>query len=174
MQDALLAFYYQFHTKQHYFLCHDILEDAWKQQNHYAKDDFVVSLILFATASYHYRRHNLQGALRTYKKSEKIINQYEDSIIASFGLQPNALRTQIQQLCIDIEQHTPFRPIVLPLLEEIKQSLKDTYTDYMVNTTIVDTPDIVHHHRLRDRTPVIEARHDALRLRHVDDDNNKD
>nr|MQS96213.1 DUF309 domain-containing protein [Escherichia coli] len=35
MQQALINFYYQFHTKQHYFLCHDILEDAWKAENNY-------------------------------------------------------------------------------------------------------------------------------------------
>ncbi|AVQ33127.1 DUF309 domain-containing protein [Staphylococcus muscae] len=174
MQDALLTFYYQFHTKQHYFLCHDILEDAWKQQNHYTKDDFVVGLILFATASYHYRRCNLKGALRTFKKSIKIINQYADESIASYGLQPNAFRKQIQQLCTDIEQEKCFRPIELPLLKEMEQSIKSTYNDYVVNTTIVDTPDIMHYHRLRDRTPVIDAREKALRLRRMHGNNKKD
>jgi predicted metal-dependent hydrolase len=39
MQQALINFYYQFHTKQHYFLCHDILEDAWKAENNYSKHE---------------------------------------------------------------------------------------------------------------------------------------
>ncbi len=41
-----INFYYQFHTKQHYFLCHDILEDAWKAENNYSKQDAVVKLHL--------------------------------------------------------------------------------------------------------------------------------
>ena len=47
-----MDYYYQFHKHQHYFLCHDILEDAWKSQNTFSKHDAVVSLILFATANY--------------------------------------------------------------------------------------------------------------------------
>ena len=54
-----MDYYYQFHKHQHYFLCHDILEDAWKSQNTFSKHDAVVSLLLFATANYHYRRGNL-------------------------------------------------------------------------------------------------------------------
>ena len=39
-----MDYYYQFHKHQHYFLCHDILEDAWKSQNTFSKHDAVVSL----------------------------------------------------------------------------------------------------------------------------------
>ncbi len=72
MQQALINFYYQFHT-QHYFLCSSILEDAWKAENNYSKQDAVVSLILFATACYHYRRNNLKGAYKSFNKSKEII-----------------------------------------------------------------------------------------------------
>ena len=64
-----MDYYYQFHKHQHYFLCHDILEDAWKSQNTFSKHDAVVSLILFATANYHYRRGNLKGALKSFEKA---------------------------------------------------------------------------------------------------------
>ncbi|MCI8279249.1 MAG: DUF309 domain-containing protein, partial [Staphylococcus xylosus] len=46
MKKALKDFYFHFHTKQHYFLCHDILEEAWKDNESFRKDDAVVSLIL--------------------------------------------------------------------------------------------------------------------------------
>ena len=61
--------FYQFHRHQHYFLCHDILEDAWKEQPSYSKQDAIVSLILFTTASYHHRRHNYKGALKVIKST---------------------------------------------------------------------------------------------------------
>lgn len=50
-------------------LCHDILEDAWKEQPSYSKQDAIVSLILFTTASYHHRRHNYKGALKVIKST---------------------------------------------------------------------------------------------------------
>ena len=64
MKEALKLFYFQFHTEQHYFLCHDILEEAWKENPHFNKNDAIVSLILFSTGCYHYRRGNLIGAKR--------------------------------------------------------------------------------------------------------------
>ena len=63
---SLNRFYYYFH-KQHYFLCHDILEEAWKSNINFSKKDGIVSLILFSTAMYHYRRGNTKGALVTLK-----------------------------------------------------------------------------------------------------------
>ena len=68
MNKALSHFYYQFHTHQHYFLCHDILEELWKSNPNFSKKDAVVSLILFSTAMYHYRRCNKLGALKSFKK----------------------------------------------------------------------------------------------------------
>ncbi|WP_186311404.1 DUF309 domain-containing protein, partial [Bacillus toyonensis] len=75
---SLMDYYYQFHKHQHYFLCHDILEDAWKSQNTFSKHDAVVSLILFATANYHYRRGNLKGALKSFEKALLTINHAKD------------------------------------------------------------------------------------------------
>ena len=74
-----MDYYYQFHKHQHYFLCHDILEDAWKSQNTFSKHDAVVSLILFATANYHYRRGNLKGALKSFEKALLTINHAKDA-----------------------------------------------------------------------------------------------
>ena len=49
------------------FMCHDILEEAWKSNINFSKKDGIVSLILFSTAMYHYRRGNTKGALVTLK-----------------------------------------------------------------------------------------------------------
>ena len=73
------SFYYQFHKNQHYFLCHDILEEVWKAYPSFSKNDAVVSLILFATACYHYRRGNHKGALKSYEKSLSVISNAADS-----------------------------------------------------------------------------------------------
>ena len=75
MDDALIHFYYQFHKHQHYFLCHDILEEAWKLNLSFSKNDAVVSLILFASACYHYRRDNIKGALKSYKSHCLLLNK---------------------------------------------------------------------------------------------------
>ena len=73
-----MDYYYQFHKHQHYFLCHDILEDAWKSQNTFSKHDAVVSLILFATANYHYRREFKRRIKNLLKKLLLTINHAKD------------------------------------------------------------------------------------------------
>lgn len=166
MQNALLEYYYQFHTQQHYFLCHDILEEAWKAQDQYGKQDFVVGLILFATASYHYRRGNFRGALRTYRKAGNIFNQYSDTVMTQFGIDGMAFRQLIKQLIADINLEKLFTPIRLPLLDDTIQTLTAQYHDYTVRKDIVSTPDILDHHRNRDRSSVIRAREVAYQLRH--------
>ncbi|MCS4485480.1 DUF309 domain-containing protein [Staphylococcus americanisciuri] len=165
MQNALIEFYYQFHAKQHYFLCHDILEDAWKAQDQYAKDDLIVSLILFATGSYHYRRQNFHGAYRSYRKAGKIVENYSDEAIEALGLVPHAFRQQIQILVTATKAEKPFQPIEILLTATIYQKLLTHYPSYKWYSAIVKTPSIMHHHRNRDRSDVIAAREMALSKR---------
>lgn len=166
MRDALIEFYYQFHTKQHYFLCHDILEDAWKSQVQYSKNDLVVSLILFVTASYHYRRNNLQGAYRSYVKAAKVVAQYNDKDLEKHGLKALDYREQLHTLIDATSQAKPFSPIVLSLTPIMQHAIESRYPDYEWHADIVETPLIMHHHRYRDRSEVIAAREAALGMRH--------
>ena len=69
MEKALIEFFINFTDINITFYVMIFLEDAWKEQPSYSKQDAIVSLILFTTASYHHRRHNYKGALKVIKST---------------------------------------------------------------------------------------------------------
>ncbi|PCF84847.1 DUF309 domain-containing protein [Staphylococcus delphini] len=165
LENDLVHFYYQFHHEQHYFLCHDILEEAWKMQHAFSKQDAVVSLILLATGSYHYRRGNFKGAHKTFNKAYQIIANYSEETMATLGLARKAYLNILTQLIHDTAQEIPFSPIQLPLTATMIEKVKTQFPNFQVTDTVVETPGILHHHQLRDRSEVIAAREAALEER---------
>lgn len=161
MHKQLVEFYVQFHQEQHYFLCHDILEEAWKAQNEFSKHDPVVSLILVATGCYHYRRGNFKGAHRSFKKALKTLQRFDSTVYSQLGLQYHLFQQEVSQLILDAENEIPFSPIMLPLTDEMTDEILKYYPHYRPTTTINATPFILHHHKLRDRAEVIAARAQA-------------
>lgn len=163
MEDALIQFYYQFHKHQHYFLCHDILEEAWKVNPSFSKNDAVVSLILFATACYHYRRDNTKGALKSYEKSLSVIKQAKDN--AQLHLNIDEYQSLILHQIDSINNHRAYVPVKLPIEASFEKVIKRLNQDYSFTPFVVSEPYIVHHHIKRDRTEVIQAREEAKQCR---------
>jgi len=163
MENALRDFYYQFHKEQHYFLCHDILEESWKENPHYSKDDAVVSLILLATGCYHYRRHNHIGALRSFNKALKVIEQNEQSI--DLGVYIDEYKSVVKHLIQSVTNDKLFVPIQLPMTKDMQQAILTKYPNFTTTSYIVEDSYIVNHHLERDRTDVNQARQQALEAR---------
>lgn len=163
MEDFLITFYYQFHKQQHYFLCHDILEEAWKGQPTFSKRDAIVSLILFTTANYHYRRGNTKGALKSLKKALEIIHHAKES--QRLHLNIDVYRQLIKSEIAAIKENRTFIPVKLPVDKTFNDQIKHVYSDYRFTPFIVSEPYIVHHHLKRDRTSVIHERERAKSLR---------
>lgn len=163
MQQALINFYYQFHKKQHYFLCHDILEDAWKAESNFSKQDAVVSLILFATACYHYRRNNLKGAYKSFNKSNEIIQNAKDSNVLNLNI--DAFQQLIEQQIAMVNESKPFSPVVLPINTDFEKIIKVNFPDYDYNQVTTTDSFIVDYHKLRDRSEVIAAKEEAIQMR---------
>lgn len=164
MEEALLNFYYHFHKHQHYFLCHDILEEAWKKKPNYSKNDGIVSLILFSTAMYHYRRHNYNGALKSFEKSLTTFINARDKVL--LGLNEEVFAKQIEHQIKNVYHKNNFVPIQLPMTEEMVNKIYHVYPDYTFNALSISDSYIVHHHKLRDRSDVINAREQALIKKH--------
>lgn len=162
MKQALIEFYYQFHTKQHYFLCHDILEEAWKAQSQFTKRDAVVSLILCATACYHYRRGNYKGAHTLFQRAARVAYENQETL-HHLGLESINYLTLLNDLIEMTQQHHPFKPVILPLQSTMKTQVKHDYPDYTVMRQINTLPYIRNHHLLRDRHDVEQARLEALK-----------
>lgn len=161
MDKALKLFYYEFHTEQHYFLCHDVLEEAWKENPSFSKNDPVVSLILFATGCYHYRRRNFIGAKRSFERAYKVIAQ--DDYSQYLGLHIEKYKTLISQMITNIEQSKSFQPIQIPITEAMEQQILQDYPNYILTPYVIDDDYIIHHHLKRDRSEVIEARQAAIK-----------
>lgn len=163
MKEALKLFYFQFHTEQHYFLCHDILEEAWKENPHFNKNDAIVSLILFSTGCYHYRRGNLIGAKRSFIKALSVINSV--NIKPDLGLDITTYKSLVQNMIDNVGQEQPFAPVHLPLNTAFEQQIIQQFPNYIVTPYVIDDDYIVHHHIKRDRSEVIAARKQALQQR---------
>ncbi|QSY52824.1 DUF309 domain-containing protein [Staphylococcus simiae] len=163
MQQALIKFYYQFHTHQHYFLCHDILEDAWKEQANFSKSDAIVGLILFTTACYHYRRHNIKGAEKSFIKAKHILATATDS--AKLHLDLKQLQLLIDRLLYSIQENEAYQPVKLPIYAEFEFIIRQQYADYYFNRRIITNSYIVNHHLERDRSEVIHNKEMALAQR---------
>lgn len=164
MNTKILSFHYHFHVLRHYFECHDILEEHWKEQPNYTKKDPIVSLILFSTACYHYRRNNLKGALKTYSKSLLIAK--EDNSFEHLGIDKNNYTHLIETQINRIKENNPYEIIHLPLTEQCLQMLLSTYHDFDFRSDIHISNYIRNYHLLRDRTDVVNSRALAYNLRH--------
>lgn len=134
-----------FHVHRDYFECHEIMEDAWKQKSRFTKQDPEVALIMLATAMYHLRRHNKRGAATLLKKTIQLLKL--NTTFLSYYLNVDKL---IAILCT-FQKDLSYHSITLPLTEtfEISESSEPTHM-------------IIHKHKLRDRTEVINARLHAL------------
>ncbi|RIP34280.1 DUF309 domain-containing protein [Staphylococcus gallinarum] len=165
MEKALQLFYYQFHTRQHYFLCHDILEDAWKENPNFSKNDAVVSLILMTTGCYHYRRNNFRGAKTSFDRALNVIQSSTDKQI--LGLDIDKYVILLNSLKCNAMSCRPFLPIRLPLKQEMLQAVQSNFTDFSFRDTLINDSYIVNHHLERDRSEVIDARYNALITRRL-------
>ena len=163
MEKALKDFYFHFHTKQHYFLCHDILEEAWKDNEHFRKDDAVVSLILLATGCYHFRRANYKGAMRSFSKALNVIEAYTNAI--DLGIEIESYKTMLLELIKAAKNNDNFVPIQLPLTSTMQQAILKSYPNFTMTDYTIEDSYIVNHHLERDRTEVHAARLQALQER---------
>lgn len=163
MEKALKDFYFHFHTKQHYFLCHDILEEAWKDNEHFRKDDAVVSLILLATGCYHFRRANHKGAMKSFRKALNVIQAYTNDTELGIELEP--YKAILLELIAAAKNDDHFVPIQLPLTPSMQQAILKAYPNFTITDYTIEDSYIVNHHLERDRSEVQAARLQALRER---------
>lgn len=146
-----------FHTDQDYFECHEVLEEHWKNEG--MKGNLWPGLIQIAVALYHQRRGNMNGAKRMITSGiEKLYT--EKTALIALGVEIEPFFHVVEDRKREIEQQKKFQPISLPLTSELLRVclLKTAKTEsgWCINHNPGEN--IVHKHRLRDRTSVIEER----------------
>ena len=162
-RQAFQQFLYEFHVTRDYFECHEILEDLWKEAAPRQKHHELVGFILLATGMYHWRRGNQPGASRSLLKAHHILRQADresSSFLALFDR--DVLIELLMNSYASCEQGKSYQSISLPVCD-------DELFSFLSNSpspTDIITEDIVHKHRLRDRSDVIRERERAKRQRH--------
>lgn len=163
-----VQFLVHFNGDRDYFECHEILEEYWKESNDKQKDSIWVGFILLAVSRYHHRRGNFNGAERTLKKAIKILSLKANDIILQ-GLDVTVLFTILSKLIEEIEKEECYQSINLPVIDStlLNACIKGCEELGFIwgERSNLEDESIVHRHKLRDRTLVIEERMEALRNR---------
>ena len=166
----LLEFYNELIIKQDYFECHEIMEEAWKSKAERTKEDPEVFLILMAVGEYHYRRGNIAGAVKSYRKALSIFDR-RPFALEKGGLEPSIISIMESRLA---DMHdVRFSPLEFPLTQNILMELNSTYLPGMPYESFlkwrkmrhVTDEFTVNKHRMRDRRQVESDREAALKKR---------
>jgi hypothetical protein len=163
-----ISYLVHFHGDRDYFECHEILEDYWKHLDPGNKDSIWVGLIQLAVSCYHHRRGNFKGAKKTLEKASTILCIQNDSV-SKLGLNQQLLIQLVREQISTIEKENPYKsfylPIDDPLLEEdcIKTSKEQGFR-WGIGSDMSNV-NLVHRHKLRDRSSIILERNLALKDR---------
>jgi uncharacterized protein len=160
-----IQFLVHFHGDRDYFECHEILEEYWKSIDPGNKESIWVGLIQLAVSCYHHRRQNFKGAKKTLEKAVKIFSNEKDTLL-KLGLNGEKLKQKLMERLLVIVKEETYQsfnlPIIDPLLLRNCLELANTKDLNWGNESDLRNNCIIHKHKLRDRTYVIEERNQAL------------
>jgi len=166
----LLEFYNELIIKQDYFECHEIMEEAWKSKAERSKEDPEVFLILMAVGEYHYRRGNIAGAVKSYRKALSIFAS-RPFRLEEGGLEPSIISVMERRLA---NMHdVRFSPLEFPLTQNTLMKLNSTYLPEMPYESFLEWRKVRHvtdeftvnKHRMRDRHQIESDRKATLKKR---------
>jgi len=160
-----LEFLMYFHGNRDYFECHEVLEEYWKCVDPKNRSSHWVGLIQLAVGLYHYRRGNLSGAARTFKKAVQNIELNQDEL-SRLGIHPGKLQEKLVEITHGLSTNQPYSSINIPLtdvsLQEKVQSLCEDNGYSWCSPSDLKNNELIHRHSLRDRSEVILERKNAL------------
>jgi predicted metal-dependent hydrolase len=163
-----IQFLAHFHGDRDYFECHEILEEYWKKTDSKNKMSVWVGLILLAVSTYHHRRSNFNGAKRTLEKALMIFEKQSDWL-TKLGLEPQLFRDILKKRLSKIEKEENYISFDIPicdpnLLEMCVKHCEQAGFHWGKHSDISNLH-LIHRHKLRDRTSVIEERQHSLESR---------
>jgi uncharacterized protein len=165
---AYIQYLVHFHSDRDYFECHELLEEFWKTTNE-GKESIWVGFILLAVSNYHFRRGNINGAVRTLNKAISIFEDHLQN--QSFGIDIECLVGQLKTRLTSMKNSESYTSFNLPiidqsLLEECKRICQLKGYTWGQNSDLGDS-NLIHRHFKRDRSDVILERQIASSKRHT-------
>ncbi|HSJ38485.1 MAG TPA: DUF309 domain-containing protein [Planococcus sp. (in: firmicutes)] len=148
-----------FNSNEDYFECHEVCEEYWKDVAPKDKMHPLAGWIQMAVGMYHWRRSNFPGALRSFIRAK---DKLSDAGIWTEGFDSEILTIQLSD---SIEAVTARREFTSYRLPVISDELAQAVSHYMAEnpTDLLDTHFLMHKHRLRDRTSIINLREQKKR-----------
>lgn len=168
--EAYIEYLAYFHGNRDYFECHEVLEEHWKAEGQ--QNAVWVGLIQISVSLYHQRRGNHEGAKRMMKSAANRLKTLEDEL-STLGLDGPRLIKVLEERLEEIKQHQPYSDLNLPLKDASLLSLCTPYLKkqgalWGTESNMLDE-NIIHKHKLRDRSEVIEEREFQKKLRAAED-----
>lgn len=149
-----LQYLIHFNDEHDYFECHEVGEEYWKEIAPKDKTHPLTGWIQLAVGMYHWRRSNYPGALRSLIRARPKLAQAD---IWTDGFDREQLTLLLTESIQGVTNREPFRHRDLPLLPgALSQALDQQKASYI--PPVNDAYYLMHKHRLRDRTEIIELR----------------
>lgn len=165
---AFIQYLVHFHGDRDYFECHEVLEEYWKEVDPGNKSSIWVGFIQLAVSSYHYRRGNFSGALRTHNKSAEILHEQLRNC-TDLGINHTKLMKLMEERKSRIVSYQPYRSIYLPINNPdlLEQCMEECERQNLVWGNVSNDLDksLVNKHVTRDRSEVILERKKAIEER---------
>ena len=154
-----LQYIIYFNTKKDYFECHEVGEEYWKAVAPKNKTHPLTGWIQLAVGMYHWRRSNYPGALRSFIRAKvKLAN----AGIWVEGFDHEKLLQILSEAIEAVTERRPFVPYEIPLASPQLQQMTEHYKAEHP-TAEHDPHFLMHKHRLRDRTSIINLREQKKR-----------
>ncbi|MDQ0058064.1 DUF309 domain-containing protein [Paenibacillus harenae] len=167
--DSYVSFLVEFHATRDLFECHELLEEYWKEHPNDGMSDIWVGLIQLAVSLYHERRGNRKGAAMMLEQSRKRLSV---SRLLPLGLDRERLIGLIDKRLVALaerENAQPYEDMNLPIVsEEIARRCEEQCAKRGLawgELSPLTNDALIHRHKLRDRSEVIQARQDSLQAK---------
>lgn len=159
--EAYMQFLVHFHGTRDYFECHEMMEAHWKRETAPALRSAWLCLIQTAVAAYHERRNNKAGADKMWNNALRNANP---AVLAELGLDGDAfvrLLSLRRQACASggaAAYEDPDLPLADAELIECCERMCAQMGVKWRSRESDATAEIVHKHKLRDRSDVVRER----------------
>ncbi len=125
LPEAYFEYIYLFHIERDYFECHEILEEHWKKT--FPRKRVWQVLIQIAVALYHYRRHNMIGAVKLTKKARNHLPVCRDDL-KRLGIDEIRLEMLLEKLLKRLSSQKAYTPVNLPVKYNVIRAAIDRYS----------------------------------------------
>lgn len=110
---SYITFLCHFHGDRDFFECHEVLEEHWKESGK-ERNSIWVGLIQVAVSLYHYRRGNIQGAVKLMTRALEILHEKRGELHA-LGLNHSQLVETLLNSLKQMKEWQLYTAIDLPI-----------------------------------------------------------